>query len=63
MMSAACQGFIADKAAETDAAVICSVSARASAGDIAASHLPASPGRSLRNLEIDTYGHPRPAGV
>lgn len=48
MMSAACQGFMADSAAETEAAVICSVSVKASAGDMAASHLPASPGRSLR---------------
>lgn len=46
-MSAACQGFIADNAAETEAAVICSVSARASVGDMAATHLPASPGRNL----------------
>ena len=47
MMSAACQGFMADSAAETEAAVICSVSVKASAGDMAASHLLASPGRSL----------------
>lgn len=46
-MSAACQGFIADSAADTEAAVICSVSARASAGDMAANHLLASPGRNL----------------
>ena len=46
-MSAACQGFIADNAADTEAAVICSVSARASVGDMAANHLPASPGRNL----------------
>ena len=47
MMLAACRGFMADRAAETEAAVICSVSARASSAGIAASHLAASAGRNL----------------
>lgn len=42
-----------DSAADMSTAVICSVSARASAGSIAASHLPASTGLDLRAHERD----------
>lgn len=40
---------MADRAAETEAAVICSVSASASSAGIAASHFAAKPGRNLSN--------------
>ena len=47
MMVAACWGLMTDSAAETEAAVICSVSAKASSAGMAANHLAARAGRNL----------------